>query len=182
MKSMKSLLAVLGLAASVFALPVAAQTNFYIGASVGHSGAKDLCHVAGGAGCDDIDVAWRALLGYQFNKNFAVEAAYHKLGDFKTVAGDFETDAWELVAVGTIPVSTSFSVYGKLGAFRGRAESPGISETNNAVTFGLGLQYDFTREVGLRGEWQRYPKLGGSRFGGDTDVDVWGLTVLYRFQ
>jgi hypothetical protein len=48
------------------------------------------------------------------------------------------------------------------------------------------VQYDFNRNLGLRGEWQRYAKMKAhdDLSGGDaeSDVDVLGVSVLYRFQ
>ena len=194
MKNSKSALALVGLvAAMAVALPAAAQmgrdSGFYIGGSIGGSKAKDFCSSLGGGAtsCDEKDTAWRLLAGYQINRNFAIEAGYHDLGKFSTTgpAADVDANAWELVGIGAIPVG-ALSFYGKLGVFRGEAKgggaAAGTKETNGAVTFGLGLQYDITRQFGLRGEWQRYPKLGGGNFGGDTDVDVFSLGALFRFQ
>src|SRR5438128_11066499 len=88
---MKSTVAVLGLAAAVFALPAAAQMNmsaFYVGATVGQAKFKNACSGAGaGVSCDDKDTAWRLLAGYQFNRNLAVELGYHNLGEAKPTAG-----------------------------------------------------------------------------------------------
>ena len=81
----KSTVAVLGLAASVFALPAAAQMNmsaFYVGATLGQSKFKDLCNgVGGGISCDNKDTAWRILAGYQFTPNFAAEVGDVTLGE-----------------------------------------------------------------------------------------------------
>lgn len=44
-----------------------------------------------------------------------------------------------------------------------------------------GLQYDFTKQIGVRGEWQRYNKMGGGAVA-ETDVDVLSVGVVYRFQ
>src|SRR2546428_13995713 len=88
---MKSAVAVLGIATSVFALPAAAQMNtsaFYAGVSVGQSKFKDACSgVGAGVSCDDKDTAWRILGGYQFNRNLAAELGYHKFGETKATAG-----------------------------------------------------------------------------------------------
>jgi hypothetical protein len=42
-------------------------------------------------------------------------------------------------------------------------------------------QYDLTKQVGPRGEWQRYNKMGGGSIA-ETNVDVLSVGVLYRFQ
>ena len=96
-------------------------------------------------------------------------------------AGAIEGTAWELVGIASYPVIDKLSVYGKLGAYRGELEGLGEKETNADVTYGLGLQYDVLQNVGLRGEWQRYNKMGGGNMA-ETDVDVLSVGVVYRFQ
>jgi OmpA-OmpF porin, OOP family len=175
-------IALLGAIGMAMALPAAAQremlSSVYVGADVGQSKLKDCV----APGCDDKDTAWGLFAGYQFNRNIAAEVAYHKLGSFSTPAGDIDAKSWEVVAVPSWPLSNQFSVYGKLGAYRGKLEGGGASEKNTDLTYGLGLQFDLNRNVGLRGEWQRYPKLGGGGFPRDTDVDVLRVAALWRFQ
>ena len=194
MKNIKSAFALFGLVAAIaFALPAAAQmgrdSGYYIGGSIGQSRAKDVCSDAnlfgGAANCDDKDTAWRVFGGYQFNRNFAVELGYHDLGKASIPARKIDSTAWEAVGVGSIPLGP-VSLYGKLGAFRGKAEcsgcAPDIEETRGGVTFGAGVEYDFTRQFGMRGEWQRYNNLGGGRFTAKYDVNVFSLGALFRFQ
>ena len=89
--------------------------------------------------------------------------------------------AWELVGIGSYPIANQFSAYGKLGAYRGELKATNAKETNTDLTYGVGLQYDFTKAVGVRGEWQRYSKMGGGALV-ETDVDVLSVGVVYRFQ
>ena len=183
MKSMKALFAGAGVAATfVFAGPATAQTSWsdvYLGATIGQSKFKDGC---GGFGdCDDEDTAWRIFGGYQFNRYFAAELGYHDLGEASASAGASEGTAWEILGVASYPFTNQFSVYGKLGGYRGDLEGPGGDESNTDLTYGVGLRYDFTPKVGVRGEWQRYSELGGGNVV-ETDVDVLSVGILYRFQ
>lgn len=186
----------LGLAAAAFASSAAAQGAFYVGGGFGQSKAKDWCANAGGISCDDRDTAWKAFGGYQFNRNFAAELGYTNLGEFKASAGGLtdnaKADAWELSALAAWPFMNQFAVYGRLGAYRANVKEEtnfvgNFEHTNSDLTYGLGGQYDFTRNLGLRLEWQRYAKMGGGdvAFGpspGDkSDVDVFGLSALWRF-
>jgi len=188
MKRSKVLLAALGFAAaSAFALPAAAQmtmSSVYIGGSVGQAEFKDAC--VGVAGCDDKDTAWRLLGGYQINRNFAAEVGYHHFGKASAPGVAIKGDAWELVGLGMFPVMNAFSIYGKLGVYRGELEgegaAAGIKETNTDLTYGLGAQFDISRNLGVRAEWQRYPDMGGGAFGGESDVDVLSVGVIWRFQ
>ncbi len=181
------------------ALPAAAQTGtsaFYVGGGFGQSKAHDWCSGAGGISCDDRDTAWKAFAGYQLNRNFAAELGYTNLGQFTASAGGLTDNAkvnvWELSALAAWPLMNQFSVYGRLGAYRANAKEDtnfvGSFEHNNSdLTYGLGGQYDFTRNLGVRVEWQRYAKVGGGDValgpspGDRTDIDVLGLSALWRF-
>ena len=179
---MKSIKALLAIAALAFAGSAAAQVSLssaYVGGTIGQAELKDAC--SGVAGCDEKDTAWRILGGYQFNRHFAAELGYHNLGEASAPGATLEASAWELVAVGSYPIVNQLSVYGKLGVYRGELEGPAAEETNTDLTYGVGLQYDVLKNVGVRGEWQRYNKMGGGDIR-ETDVDVLSVGVIYRFQ
>jgi OmpA-OmpF porin, OOP family len=183
MMGLKTLVAATGVtAAFTFAGAAAAQTiwtNMYIGGTVGQSEFQNGC---GGFGdCDDEDTALRIVAGYQFNRYLAAELGYHELGETSTSAGKNEGKAWELVAVASFPFTDKFSVYAKLGGYWGQLEGPHDDEKNTDVTYGVGLRYDFMRNWGVRGEWQRYSNIGGGSLV-ETDVDVLSVGFLYRFQ
>ena len=177
--------------AVLIAAPAIAQDRgFYAGLSLGQADAKNFCDDLAGTGisCDGKDTAWKIFGGYQFNRHFAAELGYTDLGEANaSVAGLRETikaNAIELVAVGMLPVVDRFSVYGKLGLYRGETEDEtnfGFSakETNTDLTFGFGARYDFGR-LGVFGQWQRYADIGGGDIG-ESDVDVISIGVLFRF-
>jgi len=185
-------LAILGLA-SAMALtgPAFAQdSGFYAGLHIGQSSADDACDGISGAGvsCDDKDTAWKILGGYQFNRHLAVEIGYTDLGEVSASgpggSASVESTAFEVVAVGIFPIADKFSIYGKLGMYRGDTEAtaPGVSEseTNNDLTFGFGVRYDFTKNLGVRAEWQKYSDVGGGNIG-ESDVDVISVGVIWKF-
>lgn len=177
-------IALLGAVALALALPAAAQSNWmssvYVGGAVGQSKFKDACN--GLANCDDKDTSWGLFAGYQFGRTFGAELGYHDLGSASIPGASVDGKALELVGVGALPLGNQFSVYGKLGGYRGELKGGGIKETNTDLTYGLGVQWDFTRNLGVRGEWQRYPNMGGGDFGDETDVDVLRVAALWRFQ
>jgi opacity protein-like surface antigen len=45
---------------------------------------------------------------------------------------------------------------------------------------GLGAQYDFTRTVGVRGEWERYFDAGSSNTA-KGDIDLFSLNLIFKF-
>jgi OOP family OmpA-OmpF porin len=95
-----------------------------------------------------------------------------------------ESKAWELVAVGSWPFADKFSLYGKLGLYRGDtdASAPGISvsETNTDLTYGFGLRWDFTKNLGARLEYQVYKDVGGGDVG-ESDAEVMSVGVIWKF-
>jgi OOP family OmpA-OmpF porin len=64
--------------------------------------------------------------------------------------------------------------------FGGAAVSnPAPSKNRTDYKLGLGAEFDFTKNVGVRGEWERYRVSDG--FSGRTDVDVFSASLLYKF-
>ena len=159
----KWLVAMLGSAAlTVSAGALAQQTfvpGFYIGAEVGQAdfGSED-------------DTAFKIIGGYQFHRNIAAEAGYGMLFDKEGA----EVTALELVAVGMFPVMDKLSVIGKLGFAQVEVEAAGFSDDSIELTYGIGLQYDFLRNLGARVQWQRYDS--------DADnADLLSVGIVYKF-
>jgi OOP family OmpA-OmpF porin len=140
-------------------------------------------YLGGGLGAnDDEESMWRLFGGYRAHRNLAVELGYADLGDLNIAGRTASTKAWELVDLCILPLTAQISVYGKLGGYRGEAKGGGVTETRNDLTFGFGGQYDVTRNLGVRLEWQRYTDFGGGAFGGVNDQDVFSLNAIYRFR
>jgi len=169
------------------------DTGWYAGITLGQSDVKDVD--CAGFSCDKKDTAFRILGGYQINRNFAAELGYQDLGKVTLsapgVSFNIKANVWELVGIGAYPFANQFSGYGKLGAYHGESKasaavagfgSGSLKETNTDLTFGLGVQYDVSRELGVRGEWQRYKNIGGDNVGGKSDVDVLSIGALWRFR
>ena len=191
---MKVLLAAM-LGATVMAAPAVsmaqsrgADTGWYAGISLGQSEAKSVD--CAGLSCDTKDTAFRILGGYQINRNFAAELGYTDLGKVTASAGgltdEIKSTAWELSAIGSYPVASQFSVFGRLGVYFADVKENtnfvgNFKHTNNDLTYGFGVRYDFSRELGVRGEWQRYSKVGGGDIG-KSDIDVLNVGVIWNFR
>lgn len=139
----KQIAAAIALAcASSFALAQAKQdTGWYLGGSVGRSntGFTKQDYRTGIAGMAETttshDTGYKALIGYNFDRNWAVEGAYTSLGEPKykytgtganALAGNGEAkltnDAWSVSAKGTIPINQQFDFFGRLGVTYNRSE------------------------------------------------------------
>lgn len=140
-------------------------------------------YLGGGLGAnDDSESVWRLFGGYRAQRNLGFELGYVDLGDTDIAGRRVNTSAWELVALGIAPLNERFSLYAKLGGYRGTAKGGGITERRNDLTFGLGGQYEVDRNLGVRLEWQRYTDFGGGALGGVRDQDVISLNATYRFR
>ena len=198
MQKQKLLMAGVLAAASFVAGPSYAQwmggrmdTNFYVGGNVGQAFYDKTCDNIP-VSCDDKDFGWRLYGGYQFHRHIAVEAGYFNLGKASaagTVGGaPFSADAkvkgWEILGLGILPVTDAVSVFAKLGVAFSRVSVTGpggsLSDDSTDFTFGVGGQYQFTRNLAARLEWQRYDGVGGGATGKD-DVDLFTLGVLFKF-
>ena len=183
-------LAGIGTLMTLSAAPAAAQEGgyYYGGLSLGKSQAKiDEERITArllasgltttGMSKDERDTAFKLFGGYQFNRNFAVEAGYFNLGKFGftstttpagTLNGQIKLQGFNLDLVGTLPLTENLSAIGRVGAQRASARdsfsgtgavtvlnaNPHKSEVN--YKFGAGLQYAFSPSLLMRAEAERY--------------------------
>jgi len=173
-----ALTALVAAAAGVSPLAVAQDSGWYIGATAGQSNFKDCV----APNCDDSDIAIGIFGGYQFHKNFGAELGYTDLGKASAPgAGDAKAKGFELSGIGTFPINERFSIYGKLGFFRWDVDASGQSETGTDLTYAVGVQWNFTKQLGLRAQYQVYKDVGDAATTGTTDVDVIGIGVVFKF-
>lgn len=166
--------------AALLAGPANAQIRttdrgFYGGLGLGRSDTD----LAGAT--DKTDTVWKAFGGYQLNRYFAVEGGYVDLGKASTAGATFDSKAWQASAVGSLPLTQQFALTGKLGLAQTETDvSPGGTDHNTDPTYGLGLRYDINKQVGIRGEWERF-RLSGNPLAGKSDTDLFSVNAVYRF-
>jgi OOP family OmpA-OmpF porin len=177
---------------------LAAGPGLYVGASFGQA---DSDASAGDIGSgfsgtiDDTDTGWRALIGYQFNPNIAIEGAYVDLGDNSasgtlngaSLSGKGSFDGWQVAGVGRVPLGNRAGVFGKVGMYLWDLSASGgtggvtssFSDDGSDLMFGAGLDFDLSDNVSLRGEWERFQT---SPLGVDLNIDFYSASVLVHFQ
>jgi OmpA-OmpF porin, OOP family len=173
-----------------------AQQGWYFGGSIGKSDidesvATDFPLITSGGPVDGKDTGWKLFGGFMFNRNFGVELAYVDLGKasysgvfgpLPVTGGSVEVTGFNVAGIAAIPVTDAFSLFGKLGIYSWEAEAKDttagfpFSDTfdGNDLFFGAGISYSFTRNLSLRGEWERF-KLD------DVDADLLSVGFVYRF-
>lgn len=160
---MKKILAVVLLSAATTAPAFAGSvdmSNFYAGVTLGAGNASFTAPVAGYlVENPKSKPVYGVFGGYRYNKNLAVELAYTGASYIYTtpaVGGArylSKQTVFAIAAVGTMPVSDAFSVFGKLGVAGASSETNALGEQNTrrfAPTLGAGVEYKFTPNVSGR--------------------------------
>ena len=197
-----------GVLTAIISVPASAQ--WYAGAGVGSSNVTGIngsetdgpnnFTLSGGTRA----TSWKLYGGYQFTPNWGVEAQYTDLGKRSatvTLSGavvgsgglNASASQWGIAGTGTLPLSNNFYLLGKLGVSRNKIDN--VTATIGGVTVsgsgtgktdllaGLGVGYNFNKNVGVRFEYENFGKfssnggVGGSAIKGDN----WGISLKYAF-
>ena len=101
-----------------------------------------------------------AAVGYQFSPFFALEAEYVDFGNFGEDEVEGKLKGFGLSAVGRLPLTDSFGVYGKAGAFASAFDVDAFneSETYDEVSpfVGAGVDFRVTPALTAFAEYNRY--------------------------
>jgi len=207
MKS-KNILAIFSVLALLVPMVSVADNGWYAGAGIGRSNFNgnelDLepTNLANETyilnNLDKSSTGWKLFAGKQFNENWAVEAAFTKLGKFYFSAtitsvgpppanetGEAKPDCWSVSGVGTLPLGNNFSLLGRAGichwADHPFAQEAGVqypeNSNGNSLTYGFGAKYDFGNNFGLRAEWERFEKVVHNR----ASADLLSVSLQYGF-
>ena len=188
----------LALSGALAASQASAQVGF-IGGSIGQSDIDDEITsglINGSQSVDGKDTAWKIFGGVMFNRHFGLEVAYVDLGELSysgtftdafgtapVTGGKVEVWGFNISAIGALPVTEQFSVFGKLGLFFWEAEANDttggrpFSATDDGadLSFGVGLSFNFTRNLGVRAEWEMFDKVS------DADASLISVGLFWRF-
>ena len=156
---------------------------------------------------DETDSALKIFLGNRVNENFSIEFGYLDLGEATfegvsdgsalffdglweagPISADVETDGIHLAFIGNVPISDRLDFMAKAGFFlwdvsiviTDTSGSYSGDEDGTDLFFGLGLGYEITDQIAIRGEWERYSMDFG--IDGDIDADLFSASLIFRFQ
>jgi OOP family OmpA-OmpF porin len=196
-KNSKTIALLLAVAVSA-ALPLAAHAQsttsigVYAGVSAGQAEAVAYDCSALPA-CKKKGTVYRVFGGYQFSRNWALEVAFFDLGKVSSNSPTFDevitVKGSELTLVGSYPATERFSIYGRVGGYYAHTADKftqsgttlTVKESKGNPTFGAGLQYFVTQNLALRGEGQRYMKVGGGKIG-ESNYNVYTFGLLWKFR
>jgi OOP family OmpA-OmpF porin len=181
--------------ASALALSTPASAGFFdftlapfVGASVGQSTSDISCPAA--TSCDDSDLAWKVYGGLEVNEYISMEFGYADMGEVEYTGaqtGTREVAGVTMHLLGSYALTPNFSLLASGGLNILSTDVKGTvaaEDTDVAWSFGLGAQYNFSKSVGLRVEWERYFEVGSSNFNGGTgeaDIDLISAGMVFKF-
>ena len=140
-----------------------------------------------------------AFSGYQFSSGFALGAAVnterHSSLVSSSVGLKFDGMRWSeprsnvnVDVVSAFNWRNAFSVFGKVGVGRTDnrvtpewASSTLSAQDRTALSYGVGMRYDFTQSLGLKLELTRGTRFGFDRLRTDIDPDAVNLGIRWSF-
>ena len=175
---------------TALAIPFAAHAEgSYVGVNVGS--AKQKYSVQGNSGSAR-DTAAKIYGGYNFDKNFGIEAGY---ADFGTASKSFpngtvsaQSRAFYVAGTATAPINDQFAVFAKLGVTANRskisATSNGFSgnttKNNTDVIIGVGASYALTSQLSAVAEYENFGKVAKDN-GNNVKAEMVSVGLRYQF-
>lgn len=199
------------LAAAVVAAPASAQA--YLGFGVGGAKTSSMsatsATIAGVpftvSGEDENRLSWKVLAGYQITPVWGVEVQFAQLGkrnaavafgapvNAQGTTNNGSATHSGIAVTGTLPLGQSFYLMGKLGIAYNSMDTLSVTvgvdtvTTDNSrrtdVLVGLGGGYDFTKNIGMRLEFESLGKMSktSSTWNNNVKGENLSLNLLYRF-
>jgi OOP family OmpA-OmpF porin len=178
-----------------FAAPAIAQdinlSGGYIGASVGMTDYSiDECI----GDCDKTDIGGKIFGGWMFTPYIGAEVSYNSFGKAKinvpvlgtSVNAEAKSSGFGAFLVGQYPVE-NFRLFGKLGFGwldnEVNVTVPGFgagdqSDSSTEFAWGLGATYMFTKNFGVRGEYENFKY---SFEDVSDNITMWSIGLQYNF-
>ncbi|WP_076415633.1 outer membrane beta-barrel protein [Shewanella sp. UCD-KL12] len=188
----KSLLAIALMSTFSYANAADIDNTWYLGAGAGQSNYESV-EVSNDRLGDDSDLAWNAIVGYQLNKYFAIEAGWQDLGTaddnhMRTDIGQsIEVDGFTLGMVGTLPLDEKWFLTGEAGAYQYHLAhqmnaDKYVSATDTAAYFGAGVGYNITDALSVSAKYRRFAGIDESAWNtANMDAQTVGIQMTYRF-
>lgn len=153
---------------------------------------------------NETSTGYKLQLGYQFTPNFALEGGYVDLGKVNatnaitgpagSLRGDVAATGWNVMAVGFLPATEKLSFLGKIGTIysttKGDYSTTGAvvlsgassySKSEFNVAYGVGLQYNISSKLAVRGELENFVDLRAADGGSKRTVGLYSIGLVAKF-
>jgi OOP family OmpA-OmpF porin len=145
--------------ATVFAAALAASAGaahaegLYVGGALGTPHYQDSINGVSGSGSG---LGGKIYGGYGLSPNFAIEGGLFDLGHIDDGTGRVDLRGAYVDALGRYELAPKWSVLGSVGLADGRFSTPAGNDWSPALKLGAGLQYELSKQVALRAEYEQY--------------------------
>ncbi len=175
------------------------ESGGYFGAAIGRTSVSDYCSDTAGlivTSCDNKDATFKIFGGLRFTRNVGVEVAYVDLGKYHVTGSDsglaFDINTKltgvTVQGVGMVPFGNEFSLLGRIGAIVWDLKNSGTvggfggstSDSGVDIAMGVGAQYKFTPNFGIRADLDYYPNLGNNDTG-ESNVTAVSIGGVFLF-
>lgn len=167
------------------ALPQAMAEGFYGAVDLAQTNEGDACNSGFVGSCNGTSTALRVGGGYQFVPMWSAEVSYADYGNANTggTAGEWQASGLEASGIGTFPVWKDISVIGKVGLARTdlKLTNTSRSSTTTNLAFGVGVQYEFSKAIAFRAQYENLGTVGDANMTGTTQLTLLSAGVLFRF-
>ena len=156
--SSRSKIALVAATLALGATGAAQAEGLYGGIDLGHPQYSNSVNGIGGdsGSSNDGGVGAKVYGGYTLTPNFALEGSLFRLGHTRMNDQAVNTRGVGIDGVGNYMFAPQWSVLGRVGVAEARFDTSGGDDSSSALKLGAGVQYDWTKQVAFRVQYERY--------------------------
>ena len=153
------------------------------------------------SGGETSDTGYKLYGGYNFTQNWGVELGYNDLGSGYSLHGTMtglpfsvglKSSNWYLAGTATLPLSSEFALFGKLGWVSNHLEGGSVCVAGNncgsvdtsnrsQAMFGVGASYAFAKNWAARLEYEDFGRLTPDNAAGEIKASAWSVSIKYSY-
>jgi opacity protein-like surface antigen len=186
-------------AAAVITVPSIGIAQWYIGGGIGQSSTSfnnadySLNTPSVHESQISTKAAYKVFGGYELGSNWAVEGGYTSLGKpvynytgTTTGGASVQETSGSIAAKATLSSIDRLSFFGKFGLTDNKSVLGGSVlqsgwQYRPELLLGAGGEFEASKTLGIRLEYESYGKFGDATTTGRTNVDLWSVGVKYKF-
>ena len=151
----------LALAAATLAMGAvgsAQAEGLYGGLDLGHPQYSNSVNGIGGNSDTSTDggVGAKVYGGYTLTPNFSLEGSLFRLGHTRMDDQGVNTRGIAIDGVGNYTFAPQWELLGRVGVAEARFNTSGGDDSSAGLKYGAGVQYDWTKQVAFRVQYERY--------------------------
>ena len=159
------------------------EPKYYLGANIGSAKSKDICQNL--SICEIKGKIWKIYGGYPLSDMVKAEVGYANLGRLGEQENN-TTDTSKIKGLtasllATYPINESIKLFGRAGVFKQNTNNSTESNYSDNINpvYGIGVDYELSDGVMVRGEWENYKNLSVAN---DNNADIQTISLGMTFS